>query len=30
MGVPEEVSSGDTIVVNFEVETIGKAPQIVR
>ncbi len=30
MGIPEEVSSGDTIVVNFEVKEIGKAPQIVR
>jgi len=30
MGVPEEVSSGDTIVVNFEVKKIGKAPQIIR
>ena len=30
MGIPEEVSSGDTIVVNFEVKLDDKAPQIIR
>ncbi len=30
MGVPEEVSSGDTIVVNFEVKYNSKAAQTVR
>ena len=29
MGVPEEVSSGDTIVVSFEVKSHGKIAQIV-
>jgi len=30
MGIPEEVSSGDTIVVNFEVKHNAKAAQVVR
>jgi len=30
MGIPEEISSGDTIVVNFEVKKNAKTAQIVR
>jgi len=30
MGEPEEYSKSDTFVVKFEVDTIGKASQIVR
>lgn len=30
IGVPEEVSTGDTIVVNFEVKQVGKATKIIR
>lgn len=30
MGIPEEVSSGDTIVVNFEVKPSEKTPEIIR
>lgn len=30
MGLPEEVMVGDTIVVNFEVQNIGKTTQVVR
>lgn len=30
MGVPEEIPSGDTIVVNFEVRDNDKTAQIVR
>lgn len=30
MGLPEEFSSNDTIVVNFEVGHLGKATNIVR
>lgn len=30
MGIPEEATSSDTIVVKFEVKKSGKAPQIVR
>ncbi len=29
-GIPEEISSGDTIVVNFEVKLDDKTPQIIR
>ncbi len=29
-GFPEEVTSNDTIVVNFEVKRFGKASQIIR
>ncbi len=28
-GYPEELSSEDTIIVNFEVKPIGKAPKII-
>ena len=30
MGMPEESSSNDTIVVNFEVKKIGKTPSVIR
>lgn len=30
MGIPEEVLSKDTIIVNFEVENNGQASQIIR
>ena len=30
MGIPEEISSGDTIVVNFEVQHNAKTAQVVR
>ena len=30
MGIPEEVSSGDTIVVNFEVKNSEKTAEIIR
>ena len=30
MGIPEEISSNDTIVVNFEVEHNAKTSEIVR
>ncbi len=30
VGVPEEVASGDTIVVNFEVREVDKTTQVVR
>ena len=30
MGIPEEISSGDTIVVNFEVKHIDKTTSTVR
>ena len=30
MGFPEEVTSNDTIVVNFEVKEIGKTSKIIR
>ena len=30
MGIPEEISEGDTIVVNFEVKQNAKTAQIVR
>ena len=30
MGIPEEISEGDTIVVNFEVKHNAKTAQIVR
>ena len=29
MGIPEEISSGDTIVVNFEVQPNAKTSQII-
>jgi len=29
-GYPEEISSEDTIVVNFEVKPIGKTPKTIR
>lgn len=29
MGLPEEITSNDTIVVNFEVKNIGKTSQII-
>lgn len=30
MGIPEEVSSGDMVIVNFEVKNIGKTTQTIR
>ncbi len=30
MGIPEEVTSEDTIVVNFEVKESGKAAEVIR
>ena len=30
MGIPEEISSGDTIVVNFEVKYNAKTAQVIR
>ena len=30
MGIPQEVTSGDTFVVNFEVKENGKAAEIIR
>lgn len=30
MGLPEEITSNDTIVVNFEVKNVGKTSLIVR
>ncbi len=30
MGIPEEITSNDTIIVNFEVKQSGKASQVIR
>ena len=30
MGLPEDITSGDTILINFEVDNIGKTTKIIR